>query len=203
MFDAVCVGLALNANLVDGGTTALAMLGTWAAVSGTAVGAASIVDVAAAAPSLGLSFLWVGALSTSRGFAMADLPPEWPENPVPWLAVTMGAVGTAAGVGGVLVGHALQLSRSSVWLVDVGAGVGARSTLALATGLRAGTPAAGWESVLGGTPVGAGGGLLAAHALRRSAPSPPPGAGSPAFLPVTGRGGVDVVPAALVRIALP
>ncbi|MBM4280447.1 MAG: hypothetical protein FJ137_06680 [Deltaproteobacteria bacterium] len=164
-FDAACVAAALRGSGGDGRAAALASLSTWAIVTGAGLGAATAFDVVDAAPSLGLSSLWIKALSTGLTLAITDLPAEWPNDPSPLIAATTGAVGTASGVGGVLLGDALHLSRGSVWLDHVGAGVGALSALALATGLRAGTPAVGWGSVLSGTLAGTGAGLFAAYTL--------------------------------------
>jgi hypothetical protein len=206
-FDAGCVGAALGSvGNVDSHVVAASMLLTWGAVSGAGIAGATLVHVDDAAPSLGLSFVWIGALSTGLGFAMADLPADYPANPWPLVATTTGLVGTAAGVGGVVAGNALHLTRASVWLVDVGAGVGALSAYGLATGLRAGTPALGWGTVLGGTLLGAGGGLIAArYASGASAAAPSSTiAFAPAFVPVVGGGGrVDVVPGAILSATLP
>jgi hypothetical protein len=216
-FDAACVGAALaSVGGSDGHAVAASMLLTWAAVSGVSVAGAALVDVDDAAPSLGLSFVWIGALSTGLGFAMADLPADYPANPWPRVAATVGVIGTAAGLGGVIAGNALHLTRASVWLVDVGAGAGALSAYALATGLRAGTPALGWGTVLTGTLLGAGAGLFAARqigAATDAGTSSPivlspivlpsivlsPIVLSPSMLPVVVEGGrVDVVPGAVL-----
>jgi hypothetical protein len=207
-FDAVCVAAALGAmGGVESRAVWAAMPLTWGAVSGAAIAGASMVDVDDAAPSLGLSFLWIGALSTGVGFAMADLPAAYPANPWPLVAATTGIVGTAAGVGGIVVGNALHLTRASVWLVDVGAGVGALSAYGLATGLGAGTPALGWGTVLGGTLLGAGGGLLAARWVS-TAPNDatplPLIVLAPTLLPrLAENGRVDMLPGAALTAALP
>jgi hypothetical protein len=235
-FDAACVGVALTANsalYIDRRTVAAAMLLTWGLVGGAGMVGAAAVDVADAAPSLGLSFLWIGALSTGLGLGMADLlQPDGSRDAMGLVAMTAGVIGTASGLGGVALGNALQLTRASVWLVDIGAAVGALSAYALASSLRAGTPALGWGTVLGGTLLGAAAGLVAARHVSTSADGPPsttlsstasplpmsslPSPSSstsatlslslsllPSLLPVVVAGGrVDVVPVALLTGSL-
>ncbi len=140
-----------------------AALAAMAATVGVAAGIAALVDVDPSAPSLALSFGFVGGTTAALLLAASDYSKAGFSTPQAQIAVVVTGVGVHAGlVGGLLAAPALGLTRTSILLVDVGAVVGLLGGAALAYGLNAPTPLLGYGTMATTTVVGAAAGVVGA-----------------------------------------
>ena len=141
-----------------------ASLTAFALTVGTTAAAASLFDVDPSAPSLGLSFGWIGGvvgLLAARAVDVRSTPQQHAQ-----LALLATSLGVHVGLaGGLALAPALGASRGGILLVDAGAVVGLLGGSALAFGLKAPNPLLGYGSIATGTLVGAAVGVVGAALL--------------------------------------
>lgn len=163
-YEAINVGIGLAtlqaSPTVTSGAALMAMVGT----VGAAAAGAALVDVDPSAPSLALSFGWVGGTTAVLGLLASDALEQQPQdqrNTQTVLVVSaLGShLGMAAGLG---AAPALGLSRTSILLVDAGAVVGLLGGAALAFGFNAPNPLLGYGTIATTTVVGAAAGVVGA-----------------------------------------
>lgn len=189
------------------GANATASFGTAAGIGLATVGVgaavAAFTDVDEATPSLALSLAWVGGTSALLVLGAADLSREGVDRGETQLALVATSLGVYAGVvTGALLGPRLELTRSSVLLVDAGAAVGLLGGATLAYGLNAPNPALGYGAIATGLAAGAAAGVVGAVFVDDAIAAWWP-AGAPNVAPSVVVGATGVAPAVAFTIALP
>ncbi|MDP2343712.1 MAG: hypothetical protein Q8O67_22325 [Deltaproteobacteria bacterium] len=128
---------------------------------GASAAGAALFDVDPSAPSLALSFGWIGGVV--GGLVVAAIDPKLQSQQEIQIGLVATSLGAHAGLAaGFALAPALQVSRPAILLVDAGAVVGLLGGTALAFGMRAPNPALGYGTIATATVIGAAAGVVGA-----------------------------------------